>query len=66
MWVVFKSGGQLISLGKVEEFCLLTEYLEGGSYSHDLERIRDSGATNELDLVWSGNWICMNLRWFPI
>jgi hypothetical protein len=17
------------------------------------------------DLVWSGNWICMNLQWFP-
>jgi len=47
----FQTGGQLISLGKVEEFCLLTEYLEGGSYSHDLERIRDSGAINELDLA---------------
>jgi hypothetical protein len=47
----FQPGGQLISLGKVEELCLLTEYLEGESYSHDLERIRDTGAVSELDLA---------------
>jgi hypothetical protein len=47
----FQPGGQLISVGKVDEFCLLTEYLEGESYSHDLERIRDRGAINELDLA---------------
>lgn len=47
----FQAGGQLISLGKVEEFCLLTEYLQGESYSHDLERIRDSGSISELDLA---------------
>jgi hypothetical protein len=35
----------------VEEFCLLTEYLEGESYSHDLERIRDTGAVTDLDLA---------------
>jgi hypothetical protein len=46
-----QTGGQLISLGKVEEFCLLTEYLEGESYAHDLERIRDSGGISELDLA---------------
>jgi len=43
-------GGQLISLGNVEELCLLTEYLEGQSYSHDLERMRDTGNLGELDL----------------
>jgi len=47
----FQAGGQLIALGGVEEFCLLTEYLEGESYSHDLERIRDSGVVTELDLA---------------
>lgn len=45
-----QSGGEVISLSKVEEFCLLTEYLEGESYSHDLERIRETGAVSELDL----------------
>ena len=39
----FEPGGQLISVGKVEEFCLLTEYVSGESYSHDLERLRDTG-----------------------
>jgi hypothetical protein len=44
-------GGRLISLGKVEEFCLLTDYAEGESYSKDLERLRDSGQLTELDLA---------------
>ena len=22
-------------------------------------------AAHSLNVVWSGNWICMNLRWFP-
>ena len=39
----FGRGGDLISLGGVEEFCLLTEYAEGEPYVRDLERI---GATN--------------------
>jgi hypothetical protein len=47
----FLPGGRMISLGKVEEFCLLTDYLEGESYSHDLERIRDEGSLGELDLA---------------
>jgi hypothetical protein len=41
----------LVSVGKVEEFCLLTEYVTGESYSHDLERIRETGELTELDLV---------------
>src|ERR1035438_3264799 len=36
----FQANGRLISVGNVEEFCLLTEYAEGESYSHDLERLR--------------------------
>ncbi len=45
--------GRLISLGCVEEFCLLTEYAEGESYAHDLERLRDSDALTELDIARS-------------
>lgn len=43
--------GQLISVGNVEEFCLLTEYVEGQSYAHDLERIRETGDLTQLDLA---------------
>jgi len=45
----FESGGNLVSLGNVEEFCLLTEYAEGASYALDLERLRDSGVFTDLD-----------------
>jgi hypothetical protein len=44
-------GGQLVSVGSVEEFCLVTEYVEGESYSHDLERLRDTGDLAGLDLA---------------
>jgi hypothetical protein len=47
----FQADGTLISLGKVQEACLLTEYLEGQNYSLDLERIRDGGALTDLDLA---------------
>ncbi len=47
----FETGGSLISLNKVEELCLLTEYADGESYSHDLERLRDAGDLTELDLA---------------
>lgn len=40
-----------MSLGKVEEVCLLTEYVAGQNYSLDLERIRDEGVLTELDLT---------------
>ncbi len=49
----FKPNGELISVGKVEEFCLLTDYVEGEGYSHDLQRIRDAGELTELDLARS-------------
>ena len=45
----FHPDGRLISIGDVEEFCLLTEYAEGESYAHDLERLRDKGVLTELD-----------------
>jgi aminoglycoside phosphotransferase (APT) family kinase protein len=47
----FQPHGSLISLGNVEEFCLLTEYAEGQGYVLDLERILDTGALTELDLA---------------
>ena len=46
----FEPGGSLISLGRTEEFCLLTEYAQGRVYAQDLERLRSSGAATELDL----------------
>jgi phosphotransferase family enzyme len=47
----FQSDGSIVSLGKVEEACLLTEYAEGQNYSLDLERLRDGGALTDLDLA---------------
>lgn len=47
----FQSDGSIISLGKVQEACLLTEYAEGQNYSLDLERIRDRGELTDLDLA---------------
>jgi hypothetical protein len=49
----FRSDGALLSLGKVDEFCLLTEYVEGQGYNLDLERIRDSCSLTDLDLARS-------------
>lgn len=53
----FRSDGDLISLGGVEEFCLLTEYAEGASYALDLERLRDTGEPTELDFA-RANALC--------
>jgi hypothetical protein len=47
----FQSDGTLISLGKVEEVCLLTEYAEGQGYNLDLERVRNTGVLTDLDLA---------------
>ena len=47
----FQSSGGLISLGGVEEFCLLTEYAEGQPYALDLERLRDTGRLTDLDVA---------------
>jgi hypothetical protein len=45
----FESGGNLISLGAVEELCLLTEFAEGRPYAVDLESLRESGRLTNLD-----------------
>ena len=49
----FRPSGGLISVGNVEEFCLLTEYAEGESYAKDFERLRDTGQLTDLDLARS-------------
>jgi hypothetical protein len=50
----FESGGGLIALAGVEEFCLLTEYAEGQPYALDLEKLRDSGRLTELGVSRAG------------
>src|SRR5262245_7660265 len=35
----FQSNGALVSLRDLDEFCLLTEYVEGEGYNLDLERL---------------------------
>jgi hypothetical protein len=45
----FQGDGSLISLGKAEEFCLLTEYAAGSPYASDLERMSDTHAATDLD-----------------
>ena len=47
----FQSGGGIVPLGAVEEFCLLTEYVDGQPYAVDLERLRASGQLTDLDLA---------------
>jgi len=46
----FRPDGSLFSLGQVDEFCQLTEYVEGAGYHSDLERLRDTDKLTELDL----------------
>ena len=46
----FQRDGKVVSLGCVEEFCLLTEYAGGEAYFLDLERLRDTGGLTNLDL----------------
>lgn len=46
----FVPEADLVSVGDVEEFCLLTEYAEGASYALDLERLRETGEATDLDL----------------
>ncbi len=47
----FEPRGNLISLGGVEEFYLLTEYAEGEPYALDLERIAKTGTATGDDLA---------------
>jgi phosphotransferase family enzyme len=47
----FAPDGALRSLGNVEEFFLLTEYVEGSGYFLDLARIQDTDELTDLDLA---------------
>jgi hypothetical protein len=47
----FTTAGSMISLGKVDEFFLLTEYVEGKGYFLDLVRLQNEGNVTELDLA---------------
>src|ERR1017187_6950785 len=47
----FDCAGDLISLGRIEEFYLLTEYADGHCYAGDLERIQADGAAREIDFA---------------
>ena len=47
----FERDGRLVSAGKIEEFCLLTEYAEGETYADDLERLRDGDLLTERDFA---------------
>ncbi len=47
----FQPDGGVISLGEVEEFCLLTEYAAGEPYALDLERLRHTGRLSEVDVA---------------
>lgn len=47
----FDPAGDLIPLGNIEEFCLLTEYATGQGYADDLERIMRDGKAVPLDLA---------------
>ena len=47
----FEPHGGLISLGTLQEFFLLTEYVDGQPYAHDLERMAQSGVAAAEDLA---------------
>jgi hypothetical protein len=47
----FQSDGDLISLGKIDELFLMTEYVEGQGYFADLARLAEGGELTELDLA---------------
>lgn len=47
----FDADGGLVSLGAVEEFCLVTEYVAGEGYFRDLERIRECGMATASDFA---------------
>ena len=45
----FLDTGAMISLGRTQEFFLLTEFVKGNGYFKDLERIRDGAAATDQD-----------------
>ena len=47
----FQKDGQLVSLGNVEEFFILNEFVSGEGYYRDLERLRDGAGLDDRDLA---------------
>ena len=47
----FQSNRALVSLGTLDELCLLTEYVKGEGYNVDLERLRNSDSLTDGDLA---------------
>ncbi len=47
----FPTPGSMMSLGKIKEFFLLTEYVEGQGYFLDLVRLQNTRQLTELDLA---------------
>jgi aminoglycoside phosphotransferase (APT) family kinase protein len=47
----FSHDGKLHSLGDLEEFFILNEFVAGEGYNHDLERLRDGNELNPVDLA---------------
>ena len=52
-----RRNGSAVSLGDAEEFFILTEYVEGRSYSQDLMRMKDDPTLLEIDTV-RANALC--------
>ena len=47
----FRKDGALLSLGDVEEFFILNEYVAGEGYNRDLERLRDGAELRDVDVA---------------
>jgi phosphotransferase family enzyme len=47
----FSSDGSLVSVGNIDEFFILNEFVPGVGYYCDLERLRDGGDLQDLDLA---------------
>jgi hypothetical protein len=47
----FSSDGTLVSVGNIEEFFVLNEFVPGDGYYRDLERLRHGGELQPLDLA---------------
>ncbi|MDR2720020.1 MAG: aminoglycoside phosphotransferase family protein [Nitrososphaerota archaeon] len=46
----FEDTGKLVSVGRCKEYFILTEFIEGRLYHLDLDRLKETGNTSELDL----------------
>jgi hypothetical protein len=47
----FQKNGSLLSVGCVDEFFIVNEFVAGSGYNHDLERLRDGAPLDDRDLA---------------